>query len=281
MKKTIEVTYELNSRKIRSGETLTIAFLTDYHNSDSCGNDGRIMEILRGMSPDLVLCGGDMIVGRPGSPPDRAVALMQRIASEYPVYCGTGNHEYRAKIYPQQYGTLFEDYREPTAASGVHFLENQSETVTVRDTELLLCGFDADRQYYKRFHSPVLPVSELDRIFGAGDDPRYTILLAHNPRHLDTYLSWRADLTLCGHYHGGIMRFGRHTGAVSPDFRLFPHSAYGRFVRRGRTAIVSAGCGEHTIPVRMANPREVLRLVIRGRGRAENIYGDRSKTGGI
>ena len=65
-------------------------------------------------------------------------------------------------------------------------------------------------------------------------------------------------MTLCGHYHGGMVRFGRHHGLISPDFRLFPGNAYGLFRRGKSNVLVSSGCREHTIPLRIHNPREIV-----------------------
>ena len=75
-------------------------------------------------------------------------------------------------------------------------------------------------------------------------------------------------MTLCGHYHGGVWRFGKHRGLISPDFRLFPR-AHGLFRKDGRNVIISAGLGEHTIPVRIHNPRElvILELSVKENGK--------------
>ena len=45
---------------------------------------------------------------------------------------------------------------------------------------------------------------------------------------------------------------------VSPDFTLFPKYGYGMYRRGDSSLIVSAGMGEHTIPVRICNPRELV-----------------------
>ena len=84
------------------------------------------------------------------------------------------------------------------------------------------------------------------------------ILLAHNPKYGNTYLSWGADLILSGHYHGGILRFNENYGLTCPQYLLFPPYCCGRFQSGKSTMIVSAGLGEHTIPIRLHNPRELL-----------------------
>lgn len=105
-------------------------------------------------------------------------------------------------------------------------------------------------------------VEELEKRFGQPDPDRITILLAHNPRYKKEYLSWGATVTFCGHYHGGVMMFGKRRGAISPDFRLFPGECGGIHKKGEHAVIVSAGLGEHTIPLRIHNPRELTILRI-------------------
>ena len=81
----------------------------------------------------------------------------------------------------------------------------------------------------------------------------------------DVAKNFGADVTLSGHYHGGVVGFGNR-GLVSPDFRLFPKNCHGCCEKDGHYRIVSAGCGEHTISVRLHNPRELVVLEIDGSG---------------
>ena len=54
------------------------------------------------------------------------------------------------------------------------------------------------------------------------------------------------------------MRIGKNRGLISPDPSFFPYNAHGCFERENRFEIISAGLGEHTIPVRLNNPRELV-----------------------
>ena len=97
MKKFAVQQYELNKRKSGLGRgTLRFAFLTDLHNV-TVGPDNRdLLAAVGEAKPDAVLCGGDMIVGKPGSPVEPARTLMLQLAERYPVYCATGNQIGRA-----------------------------------------------------------------------------------------------------------------------------------------------------------------------------------------
>ena len=119
-------------------------------------------------------------------------------------------------------------------------------------------GYAMDRTYYNRFYRGPLPVSELMDHLGKPDPARYGILLAHHPAYRSSYASYGADLTLSGHYHGGVVGLGAHRGLVTPDFRLFSKNCRGLFLTGGTCQIISAGTGEHTIPVRIWNRRELI-----------------------
>jgi predicted MPP superfamily phosphohydrolase len=237
---------------------LRAVFLTDMHNTAGERETEEILRKIRKVSPDLILCGGDMLVGKAGKSVCPAARFLRRLASVSTVYLGTGNHEYRTRIYPEQYGSMYEDYRRILADADVCFLENKKIRTEVRGIPVEITGFEMKAKYYRRIRHKKLPVSELTEAVGEPDREALTVLLAHNPSGMEAYGRWGADLTLCGHYHGGMVRFGRHHGLVSPDFRLFPGNAYGLFCKKDSRIIVSAGCGEHTIPVRINNPREIV-----------------------
>ena len=70
--------------------------------------------------------------------------------------------------------------------------------------------------------------------------------------------SWGADFIFSGHNHGGVIRFSENRGLISPQFHLLPSFCCGHFQRGKKHMIVSAGLGEHTVPVRIHNPRELV-----------------------
>lgn len=249
--------------------TLRFAFLTDLHGAEN-GPDNRILlEALEQERPDALLCGGDMIVGKPGASVRTALSLMERMARRWPVYHALGNHEYRTRIYPETYPGIYAGYAAGLERMGVRLLDNASASFTVRGIPVTVWGYTMDRYYYHRWKRRKLPEKELrEALSGTPDGKGVSLLLAHNPAQMDTYFRWGADVTLCGHYHGGIVGLGRHKGLISPDFRLFP-DAHGLFERNGRYAVISAGLGEHTLPLRIGNPRELVVLELNVREAAD------------
>ena len=55
---------------------------------------------------------------------------------------------------------------------------------------------------------------------------------------------------------------GKRRGLITPDYRLLASECCGIRNRGDSSMIVSAGAGEHTVPVRIHNPREITLLEI-------------------
>ncbi len=90
------------------------------------------------------------------------------------------------------------------------------------------------------------------------DDSKYRILLAHSPEFGDTYAEAGFDMSLCGHYHGGLVCLPNGKAVISPNFTLFPEYASGDNVVRGRHVITSRGLGTHTFNIRVFDRAELV-----------------------
>lgn len=258
--------YHLKSPKCGWKErNLRFVFISDLHNMTYGPENCELLELVRQQKPDAVLIGGDQIVAKPGQPLEPGLSAVKMLAEEYPVYYACGNHEYRLKLYPEVYGDAYERFREILAGTKAVYLENETAAFWKNGLQVLIYGFEMKREYYERFCRRQLPVTELTDVFGTPPKEAFSILLAHHPWYTQAYDCFGADVTLSGHYHGGVVGFGNR-GLVSPDFRLFPKNCHGCCEKDGHYRIVSAGCGEHTIPVRLHNPRELVVLEIDGSG---------------
>ena len=259
MRKFTTTYYKLSSNgKFLEGNGFRLAFISDLHNMEFGPDNTVLKAVIDEAAPDLVIIGGDQIVAKPGENLDPGLSFAERLAEEYQVIYGCGNHEYRLKLYPEQYGDLYEKLRERLKKAGICYLENETADLTISGCPVRIYGYAMDRTYYNRFYRGPLPVSELTDHLGKPDPARYGILLAHHPAYRSSYASYGADLTLSGHYHGGVVGLGAHRGLVTPDFRLFSKNCRGLFLTGGTCQIISAGTGEHTIPVRIWNRRELI-----------------------
>ncbi len=238
------------------------AFLTDLH---SCRWGSRYELLLNAIdreAPDIILVGGDMITAVPGETTELAEELMADLAAVYPVYYGVGNHEYRLRLYPETYGDLCKHYFAALRDCGVVFLPDRRAERIVNGVRLCITGYNIPRRFYRRFRKETLLPEDIAAAVGKPDPSAVNILLAHNPKYMESYLDWGADLTLCGHNHGGIARLPGGIGVIDPDLNIISKRSKGRFGKDGRTCIVSAGLGEHSVKLRINNPRELVLLNI-------------------
>lgn len=249
--------YHLNHR-IKAGQgRFRIAFLTDLHNCTKDGDGERIMALLEKCRPDLVLVGGDMLVGKVHGEIQPAIQFMKCLAEKYTVFYANGNHEQRISRNPEKYGDMGEKYDHEIAKTKAVRLINQRADLELQGIPVTVYGFEPDEHYYDKGFRKKGMVEELEKTFGKPEPDRYTILLSHTPAYGREYLQWGADLTLSGHYHGGVVLLGKKRGLATPDFHIFSEYCCGIRSSNTFSMIVSAGLGEHSVPVRIFNPREL------------------------
>ena len=243
-----------------------IIFLSDLHNRMYGEENERLLESIRNQHPDLILIGGDMLVRKDGNSYDKTVHFLAKLPGICPVYCANGNHEQKLKELPDKYEQSYEEYKKALTASGIHMLENASETVKLDEVPVKLSGLEIPLGAYARFGKKELSLKEItDRIGEHGDD--YQILLAHHPGYMKEYLAYGADLILGGHYHGCVVRLPGIGGVISTNFTLFPKYSGGIYQEGEQTAVVSRGLGTHSVPLRLWNWPELIVLELSGNER--------------
>ncbi|MDO4478367.1 MAG: metallophosphoesterase [Lachnospiraceae bacterium] len=259
-------TYDILSEKAVS--PMTILFLSDLHGR-LYGTDGQeLANRLAKTNPDLILIGGDLIVRRDPARAEVGCRLLEKLAQIAPCYMAPGNHESRAFRPGETDPTCLENrdrLMQALKTSGVPFLRNEKMAITIGGNPLCLYGYEAPLETYEKFRRPVLEKEALTTALGHPDDTSFNILLAHNPSFVPQYLDWGADLTLCGHFHGGFMRLTQRQVLISPYGFPFPKYGYGRYDGNGGTAIVTSGLGEHVLPFRIHNPYEAVLIRVRQR----------------
>ena len=243
-----------------------IIFLSDLHNRMYGEENERLLKSIRNQHPDLILIGGDMLVRKDGNSYDKTVHFLAKLPGICPVYCANGNHEQKLKELPDKYEQSYEEYKKALTASGIHMLENASETVKLDEVPVKLSGLEIPLGAYARFGKKDLPLKEItDRIGEHGDD--YQILLAHHPGYMKEYLAYGADLILGGHYHGCVVQLPGIGGVISTNFTLFPKYSGGIYQEGEQTAVVSRGLGTHSVPLRLWNWPELIVLELSGNER--------------
>ena len=256
--------YSLRDQRIK--KPVKAVVLADLHNKRYGKENERLLESIKNQHPDLILIGGDMLVRKDGNSYDRTVRFLEKLPAICPVYCANGNHEQKLKELPDKYEQSYEEYKKALTESGIHMLENASETVKLEEVPVKLSGLEIPLGAYARFGKNELSLKEItDRIGEHGDD--YQILLAHHPGYMKEYLAYGADLILGGHYHGCVVQLPGIGGVISPNFTLFPKYSGGIYQEGEQTAVVSRGLGTHSVPLRLWNWPELIVLELSGNER--------------
>jgi predicted MPP superfamily phosphohydrolase len=191
--------------------------------------------------PHAVLLGGDFVTWRRDIPL-MAELLLTDLTARDGVFAVPGNHDYWAGV---------EEVVRAMSDGGVRFLVNESVALP-----LPLVGID---EIYRG--NP-----DVERAFAGIDPLGPCIAFSHHPDIIDLLGGRRIDLLLCGHTHGGQIRFP-FFGAVVVPSRHEAEYASG-FHRRGNVLMyVSRGIGAIP-PLRILCRPEVATFVLRRGQRA-------------
>lgn len=262
-------TYEIETNKRKKEERpLRIAMLADLH--DRLWGEGQreLLDAIDRLSADLVLSAGDMLLGRRKAEMENSLMLFDGIKKRgLTVVAANGNHESRMRQLTDDYGDQYEEYAGRLRALGVKILENESCEMEFGFMKTDIYGYEMPLEYYHKFCRIPFDREDLYRKLGKPKKEAFNILLPHNPVYFKAYAGWGADLTLAGHLHGGIIRIPGIGGVITPQAKLFPRYDRGLFENNGKYMAVSAGLGEHTVPIRIFNPPQLVCIVIKGTGR--------------
>lgn len=265
--------YTIESQKFKGfSRDLNLIFLSDLHNRVYGEKNEPLLQAIRNEKPDLILIGGDMLVGKEDASYDIALDFTSQLPEIAPVLYATGNHEQRMREKPEIYQAAYADYRQQLKDRGVLFLENGSCRIEAGTVLLEISGVELPSASYKKLKKLPIQASDIAEYLhkdsvSVTEDLVYRILLAHNPAYMNAYKGWGADLILSGHLHGGVMRLPGIGGVITPQAFLFPKYS-GEMTKEGeQTIIVSRGLGTHTINIRLFNQPEVVSICLK---RSEN-----------
>ena len=282
--------------------SLRVILISDLHMAEHGPGNRNLLEACRRERPDIILMAGDLITCPKMIPPGYPEAISDvigfaaKLADIAPVYAVNGNHETKLR----QMTGVYRIYAQGLKNAGIYLLNNRSRRTVICGNTLILTGLELGRKSYHKFRRPSFSVDRIRRAVGDGgaaapgghsisgssdafdeccisgsSSAPCRILLAHNPVFAPFYMKWGADLTVCGHFHGGVMRLRGKQPLLSPYGFLLPKFGYGHFEKDGKHVIVSSGLGEHAIPFRIHNPMELVTIdLIPEAARARNTVSD-------
>ncbi len=182
-----------------SFEGYRIAFLTDTHVASFMRRNfyREVVKQVNAFDPDLVLLGGDFVTWERHIPL-MAEVLLTDLTARDGVYAVLGNHDYWAN--PKA-------VMEAMTARGVQFIVNRSVDLRRGEDKISLLGID---EVYRG-------EPDLDAAFANVDRNLPCLGLSHHPDIVDTLDGRKLDLLVCGHTHGGQIRFPFFGSVIVPS----------------------------------------------------------------
>ncbi len=235
-----------------------IIFLSDYHEAENGKFNQKLLNKARELSPYLILLGGDMInANEMPSDCHPAKELINGLADISDVIYAFGNHEDKMALDIYGTGADINDFLSELK-DNVHILRNDKYYINKTDkSDGVIYGIDFPLESYRRFSVPEFTADDIDQLVGKKEDA-YSILLGHAPDFFEGYSSWKADIVLSGHFHGGIVRLPIIGGVISSRFKLFPRYDYGVYIKGNTRMIVTNGLGQHSLKLRLNNVPEIV-----------------------
>jgi len=183
----------------KSFDGYRIAFLTDTHVAGFVRRDFYreiVAQTLR-FDPDLILCGGDFVHWERHIPL-MADVLFTELRARDGIYAVLGNHDYWANG---------DGVIAALTSRGVRIIHNRSLYLHRGEDRIALLGIE--ELYRGR--------PDINAAFALVEPQVPRIGLSHHPDVIDLLAGRHLDLLLCGHTHGGQIRFPFFGSVVVPS----------------------------------------------------------------
>ena len=246
---------ELNSHRITSDrlpasfDGFRIAQVSDLHNTEIDEDNEKLLSMLKGATPDIIVITGDMIDCRKTNI-EVAMDFAKEAVKIAPCYYISGNHE--------AYVDEYEEFKSSLTELGVTLLDDAKTEIELSGEKITLIGVGDPS--FSWTDNETLINDKLNELIGEQDG--YTILLSHRPELFEIYVEKDIDLVFTGHAHGGQIRIPFIGGIIAPNQGLFPQYDAGLYTEEETTMVVSRGIGNSLFPFRVNNRPEVVLVVI-------------------
>jgi len=223
--------------------------LSDLHGKQFGVENQTLLEEIAALEPDIITITGDLVDAVDQL--DALPALARALTAIAPTYYVTGNHEW-AIHQADEVKLILEE-------NGVIPLSNEYVLLERDGASIVLAGIDDPNGPYDQ-KTPQALMAEIRADLG---DP-YILLLAHRNEYIETYTECSADLTLCGHVHGGVIRIPFLGGLIdNTRKRFWPEYTAGLYtLSGGGILMVSRGLGNGTPVPRIFNRPHLPVLVL-------------------
>ena len=231
-----------------------IAHISDLHNKSFGKDQIRLLEKLKGVSPDMIVITGDLIDRRKYDL-DLAMMFIEGAVDVAPVYYVSGNHE--------AWSGEFSLIKESLLSAGVSVLDNEKLKITKANSWINILGV-SDPDFLTSSYMDGTNISDMSKKLEEWSaEQGFKILLSHRPELLDLYAHHQMDLIFTGHAHGGQFRIPLMGGLVAPDQGFFPEFTSGLHIKGPSTMFISRGLGNSIVPIRIFNRPEIIAVTLK------------------
>lgn len=248
----IDVCFEVNFPKIErvvvaadqlsSGTPLKILHISDVHGYNQ---EAFILKAVQDTTPDIVVITGDMIDKNTSTFEDLYHLTDALIALNPNVFFVSGNHE--------QKNTKGQAFVSALMEKKVQVLNNSNGSFVKNGAVYNICGIN---DHYSG-------LDDLEMAFQGINGANYTILLSHSPTVIRRINDIRADLILCGHAHGGQVRFPFIGALIAPGEGYFPKYNKGLYYLENTVLYVDSGLGTSGLPLRFLNRSQISLIEVK------------------
>ncbi len=220
-----------------------VLFISDLHLDCLDGLTEKLRNIVKNLSVDLCIFGGDYRTGSYGSFSKALKSMKELIGdinSKDGIYAVLGNHDCFEMV-------------PPLRRAGVIFLVNESDTIEKNGNRIIIAGVD-DPFYYEG--------SDLKETFSKISNDAFKILVAHSPEVYRDAAEYGSDLYLCGHTHAGQVQIPG-IGPMITHCKAPKEMVYGKWKYKHMTGYTSSGAGTSGVSVRFGCRGEVVLLTLK------------------
>lgn len=263
----LELTYyEFTSEKLpKSFNDYKIVQLSDFHNTlyDTSFEDSFI-ETIKAQNPNIIVLTGDMIdvealddINKPLKDLKTTV-FMKQLKEVAPVYYIYGNNDYYKETKKQM------EYESYLKEIGVVLLRDESLFIEKDNQKINLIGLN-DPISLKDLASKESDrvKKQLEKAFSKADKSLYSILLAHRPEYIEAYSTYKPDLVLSGHTHGGQVKLNGKPLLIPGQDKDNPLYIDGLYDVFGTHMIINKGLGTSNIAIRLHCPMEIATITLK------------------
>ncbi|SKC38424.1 metallophosphoesterase [Maledivibacter halophilus] len=246
--KTIDIDkISVKTKKIPQNKEFKIVHISDLHNKKLPNNSINLLDDIMKLNPNIIALTGDIIDAKTRDFDNIYNFLDNLIKINKNIYYVSGNHEWKNPK-NQQFIKGLKNRK-------VKIINNTNRIIKCKDFSINICGID----------DPYTNHENIDKAFNSIDNNNFTLLLSHSPDIIFKPYNLNCDLIICGHTHGGQIRFPFLGAIIAPGQGFFPKYDKGIFeLERNLLLYINSGLGTSRMPIRFLNKSQISFITLTG-----------------